>query len=173
MSPKEKAKLIREYKRLRKLARQVAIQADSFGESLAEVLHSNRLVKETEETCNDPVVAEGLPAIMEAMVPSMREAIRAELKAVQPLDEEWYEPEEIAEMSEGRVTAETIRRWVRWNQIDGESNGRQVRVFKHTAEELRKSKWRPMRQPDPAKAPRSRIALTSRKARERDMQDGE
>jgi hypothetical protein len=75
-------------------------------------------------------------------------------------------------MSDGRVTAKTIRNWVAWGQIDGESNGHQVRVYKYSVEELRKNKWRAVREPDPTKAPPSRMAQMTPKDRDLELQKG-
>jgi lysyl-tRNA synthetase class I len=94
-------------------------------------------------------------AIVEALVPAIREVIRQELTALKPLDEYWYSPVEVAAMSCGRVRAETLRKWLRWGQIDGESDGEQVRIYQSAVEELRKNKWRPTREPDPDKLPPS------------------
>jgi len=46
--------------------------------------------------------------------------------------------------------------WLRWGQIDGESDGQQVRLYQSTVEALRKNKWRPLREPDPSKMPPSK-----------------
>jgi hypothetical protein len=42
-----------------------------------------------------------------------------------------------------KVRADTLRKWLRWGMIDGDSDGRQVRLYQTTVEELRKNKWRP------------------------------
>jgi hypothetical protein len=99
----------------------------------------------------DPIITPELAALVKALVPTLREVIREELKAIRPLDEPWYGPSEVAAMSCGRVSAETLRKWLRYGQIDGESNGKQVCIYKSTIDELRKNKWRPIRQPDPFK----------------------
>jgi hypothetical protein len=39
--------------------------------------------------------------------PMIREALRAELKAIKPLDEAWYEPSEVEAMSCGKVRRDT------------------------------------------------------------------
>lgn len=151
MSPAERVKLIREYDRLRKLAHDMDVQADSVDQLLAA------LNEEPQEMSATPPIADaGLVAIMEAIVPSLREAIRAEIRAIRPLDEAWYEPNEVAALSCGRITAQTVRAWLRWGQIDGESDGREIHIYQHTVEELRKNKWRPLRQPDPSKLPASK-----------------
>jgi len=74
-----------------------------------------------------------------ALIPMIREVIRQELKALKPLDEAWYEPSEVEAMSCGKLRAETVRNWFRWGMIDGESDGRQVRLYQSTVEELRKT----------------------------------
>ncbi|MEN6365757.1 MAG: hypothetical protein ABFC88_02965 [Thermoguttaceae bacterium] len=102
------------------------------------------------------VSVEGLSLIIEAIIPAIREVIRQELKALRPLDEAWYGPVEIEALSCGRVRAKTIRHWLAWGQIDGESDGRQVQIPQSVVEELRKNKWRPLRQPDISKLPQSR-----------------
>ena len=52
--------------------------------------------------------------LLKALLPAIREAIRAELRMIGPLNQDWYEPAEIAEMSGNRVSAETVRNWFRW-----------------------------------------------------------
>ena len=96
-----------------------------------------------------------LAAFAEAILPAIRKIIRQEVKAFKPLDEAWYEPSEVEAMSCGEVRADTLRKWLRWGQIDGESDGRQIRLYRSTVEELRKNKWRPLRQADPSKLPPS------------------
>jgi len=98
----------------------------------------------------------GSDALVQALIPAIREAIRQEIQALKPLDEAWYEPSEVEAISCGKVQANTIRKWLRWGQIDGESDGQQVRIYQSTVEELRKNKWRPQRQPDPSKLPPSK-----------------
>ena len=93
--------------------------------------------------------------LAQIIVPIVREAIKEELKGFK-LTDEWYEPSEVSSMSGKKVSAETVRNWFRWGQVDGESDGRQIRIYKHSVEELRKNKWRPVRQPDPSKLPPSK-----------------
>jgi len=100
-------------------------------------------------------VAPEMDALLQAMIPAIREVIREEIRALRPLDEAWYYPSEVEALSCGKVRADTLRKWLRWGQIDGESDGRQVKLYQHTVEELRKNKWRPSRQPDPSKLPPS------------------
>jgi hypothetical protein len=92
---------------------------------------------------------ESIALLVETLTPMIREALRAEQKALKPLDEAWYEPTEVEAMSCGKVRAETLRKWLRWGKIDGESDGRQIRLYQSTIEELCKNKWRPLRPPDP------------------------
>jgi hypothetical protein len=96
-----------------------------------------------------------LSALIEVLAPMFREIIRQELTALKPLDEVWYTPSEVEALSCGRVRADTLRKWFRWGQIDGESDGYQVHLYQRTVDELRKNKWRPIRQPDPSKLPPS------------------
>lgn len=117
-------------------------------------------------TGNDHIGAEGLATIMEAVLPMVRQAVRDELNAARPLEDQWYEPSEVSAMSGGRVAAETVRNWFRWGQIDGESDGRQVRLFRSSVEELRQNKWHPVRQPDPAKLPPSKRQKWQRNQRD-------
>jgi len=98
----------------------------------------------------------GSDALIQALIPAIREAIRQEIQALKPLDEAWYEPAEVEAISCGRIGANTIRKWLRWGQIDGESNGCRVQIPQRVVEELRKNKWRPQRQPDPSKLPPSK-----------------
>ncbi|MCE5302783.1 MAG: hypothetical protein LLF97_06690 [Planctomycetaceae bacterium] len=99
---------------------------------------------------------ESIVLLVETLAPMIREALRAEIQAIRPLDEAWYEPAEVEAMSCGKVRARTLRDWLRWGQIDGESDGQQVRLYQSTVEELRKNKWRPLREPDPSKLPPSK-----------------
>ncbi len=108
-----------------------------------------------EKTGNHLVSVEGFAAIIEAIIPAIREVIRQEVKALRPLDEAWYSPSEIEALSCGRARARTIRNWLAWGQINGESDGRQVQIPQSVVEELRKNKWRPLRQPDISKLPPS------------------
>jgi len=151
MSPQERVKLVREYDRLRKLARDLDTQADSVDQLLAALT-----AKEPEMSGNPTIADAQMAVIMEAMIPTLREVVREELKAFRPLDEAWYEPSEVEAMSCGRVKADTLRKWLRFGQIDGESDGRQIRLYQSTVEELRKNKWRPLRQPDPSMLPASK-----------------
>lgn len=102
------------------------------------------------------ITPESVAIWADALIPMIREVIRQELKTLKPLDEAWYEPSEVEAMSCGKVRAETLRRWLRWGQIDGESDGRQIRLYQGTVEELRRNEWRPLRQPDPTKIPPSK-----------------
>ena len=104
----------------------------------------------------DNRAAQQLTNVMAAIIPMVREAIREELKSFKPLADEWYEPSEVSSMSGGRISAETVRNWFRWGQVDGESDGRQVRICKQSVVELQQNKWRPVRQPDPSKLPPSK-----------------
>ncbi len=97
-----------------------------------------------------------LDSLIKTLVPILRDVIREELKALKPLDEPWYEPAEVEVISCGKVRADTLRKWLRWGQIDGETDGREVRIYQSSVEELRKNKWRPTRQPDPSKIPASK-----------------
>ena len=106
--------------------------------------------------CRNSLSPESIALWTHAVIPMIREVIREELKALKPLDEVWYEPSEVAAMSCGKVTAYTLRNWLCWGQIDGETDSRQVRLYQSTVEELRKNKWRPVRQPDPPKLPPSK-----------------
>jgi hypothetical protein len=151
MSPEEKAKLVREHERLRRLANEMNVQLNSLDQVLAALPD-----KPPEVRGNGRIVSEALATIVEAIIPTIREAVRAELKALKPLDEAWYEPSEVEAMSCGKVKANTVRRWLRFGQIDGESDGRQVQIPLSQVEELRKNKWRPLRGPDPSKLCRSR-----------------
>ena len=88
----------------------------------------------------DPTTgAAELATIVEAIIPTIKDAIRTELQAIKPLDEAWYHPSEIEALSCGRVRAGTIRNWLSWGQIDGESDGREVRIYQSTVEELRQT----------------------------------
>jgi hypothetical protein len=94
-------------------------------------------------------------SLVRNLTPVIQEILRGELRTLAPLDEEWYEPSEVEIMSGGRVRADTLRKWLRWGQIDGESDGRQIRLYKSTVEGLMRNKWRPSREPDVAKLPPS------------------
>ena len=94
--------------------------------------------------------------LVQALIPALREVIRQEISVLKPLDEAWYSPTEVEALSCGKVCANTLRRWLRWGQIDGESDGNQVQIYQRTVNELRKNKWRPLRQPDPSKLPPSK-----------------
>lgn len=72
------------------------------------------------------------------------------------LNDEWYSPREVSEMTDGRVSDEAVRNWVRWDQIDGESTPSGVRIYRATVEELRSNKWRALREPDQTKLPYSK-----------------
>ncbi|MBN1909326.1 MAG: hypothetical protein JW818_06280 [Pirellulales bacterium] len=115
--------------------------------------------KYLETTGTDHVGVEGVAVILEAMIPMVRDVVRSELKAIRPLEDDWYEPSEVAAMSCGKISAETVRTWFRWGQLDGESDGRQVRLYKSAVEELRRNKWRPVRPPDETKLPPSKKSL--------------
>lgn len=119
-----------------------------------------RLAEQYLETnASHRVGVEGVAVILEAMIPMVREVIRQELKAIRPLEDDWYEPSEVAAMSCGKITAETVRCWFRWGQLDGESDGQQVRLYRSSVEELRRNKWRPVREPDQSKLPPSKKSL--------------
>ena len=145
MTQEESTRLIRNYERLRDAAHELNEQINAFEQRLASICRES--TKKTENLIADA----SLPTLIEAIIPTMREAIRQEIKAMRPLDEPWYDPTEIEVMSCGRVKADTIRRWLRWGQIDGESDGRQIRIYQNVVEELRKNKWRPLRGRDPSK----------------------
>ena len=152
MSPEQKASLVRECKRLRNLSEELNAQVNSLDQVLAAVSSQSP----EENPANAPTDVEGLATVIkDAVIPSIREAVREELKASRPLDEAWYDPSEVEAMSCGKVRADTVRKWLRWGMIDGESDGRQIRLYQNTVEELRKNKWRPLRPPDPAKLPPS------------------
>ena len=152
MSPEQKASLVRECKRLRNLSEELNAQVNSLDQVLAAV--SSQSPEET--PANAPTDVEGLATVIkDAVIPSIREAVREELKASRPLDEAWYDPSEVEAMSCGKVRADTVRKWLRWGMIDGESDGRQIRLYQNTVEELRKNKWRPLREPDISKLPPS------------------
>jgi hypothetical protein len=151
MSPRNEAALIEECEALRRTVSELNVQVNSVAQRLAALP-----AKPPEMRANDRIGAEGLATIAEAIIPAIRQAIRAEWKALKPLDEAWYEPSELEAMSCGKVKANTIRKWLRWGQIDGESDGQQVRIYKSTVEDLRKNKWRPLRQADPSKVPASK-----------------
>jgi len=173
MTPNELARLVEECEALQRTVHDLNVQARSVEQQLAAL--SVNCVRASGG--DDHTSAEGMasivdsiiPAIREAVrqelkttrpsestIPSIREAIRQELKASGPLDEAWYEPAEVEALSCGKVRADTLRKWLRWGQIDGESDGRQIRLYQSTVEELRKNKWRPLREPDPARCPQSR-----------------
>jgi hypothetical protein len=158
MSSEERAKLDREYERLRSLARELNVQVNFVGQVLGALPVNPPELRAN--ACNSP---DELAVIVKAIIPTLREAVRVELKSLAPLDEAWYEPNEVAAMSCGRIKAETVRDWLRWGQIDGESDGRQIRIYQSTVVALRENKWHPLRQPDPSKLPPSKIHRKSSK----------
>jgi len=113
---------------------------------------TNMTTKATEEIASSPTA---INALVQALIPALREVIRQEISVLKPLDEAWYYPSEVEALSCGRVRADTLRKWLAWGQIDGESDGRQIRLYQRTVDELRRNKWRPTRQPDPSKLPPS------------------
>ena len=119
----------------------------------AEAEHTDATQADVQRVALTP---ESIAIWAQTLIPMIREVIRQELAAVKPLDEPWYEPAEVAAMSCGKISGVAVRNWVRWGQIDGESTGRRVRIYQSTIEELRKNKWRPLRNPDPSKLPPSK-----------------
>ena len=150
MSPQDEAALTKECERLKRRLYGLNVQADSLKHRLAGLFG-----EPTEAGINSLGGKEGVTALVDALLPAVREAVREEIKALRPLDEAWYYPTEIEALSCGRVKADTVRKWLRWDQIDGESDGREVRIYQTQVEELRKNKWRPLREPNPAKLPPS------------------
>ena len=150
MSPKDEVALTKKCERLQRKLRGIDVQVDYLKQRLAKLSTA-----QGETEANNRIGDEGLAAFVEALIPSIREAVREELKVLKPLDEAWYSPSEVEALSCGRVRADTVRKWLHWDQIDGESDGRQIRIFQRTVDELRKNKWRPLRGPDPAKLPPS------------------
>jgi len=148
MSTHDETTLSNACKVLQRSVHELNLQALSLEQRLA--------AKKLETTVNDCIATDGIAAIVEAMIPAIRKIIREELNALKPLDEAWYYPSEVEAISCGKVTARTLRDWLRWGQIDGESDGNQVRIYLSTVEELRKNKWRPLREPDPCKLPPSK-----------------
>ena len=153
MTPTERAEVVRESERLRPLTHQRDVQARTADQPLS--------AKGLKVARRDRISADEMAVIVGAIIPTLREVIRQEIKALGPLNEEWYEPREIAAMSCGRISARTLRDWLRFGQIDGESNGRQVRIYQKTVEALRKNKWRPLCPPDPSKMPPSKRPRSS------------
>ena len=151
MSPHDEAALTKECEALRRTIHDLNVRAGSVEQRLAALT-----AKCLEMTENERIGAAGLTPLVEAMIPAIREVIRQEMKCLKPLDEPWYGPSEVEAISCGRVRAGTLRNWLRWGQIDGESDGNQVRLPQSTVDALRKNKWKPLRQPDPSKVPPSK-----------------
>ena len=79
------------------------------------------------------------------------------------LEQGWFTPAEVEQMAmdDGRkVSAETVRCWVRWERIDGDSDGDTVKVYRESVEELRSNKWKPTRKANPDKMPPSKRKTT-------------